>query len=173
MAAYYTETTRQWLTHDFPLFSAEFRHRDGEWRREQVSQVLAVRITSFGGLLDKLAPGAALTRPDFQLVLFKTRSRLSFLRYMIGVWTNRPYTRPDVEILPCTECRCLALEEAVGARPSTVGAEPSTIDHRPSTPISAEADGELLGTLPVSVFMSNETVNLLVPATARAATAVL
>jgi diacylglycerol kinase family enzyme len=173
MAAYYTETTRQWLTHDFPLFTAEFRHRDGEWRREQVSQVLAVRITSFGGLLDKLAPGAALTRPDFQLVLFKTRSRMSFLRYMIGVWRHRPYSRPDVEILPCTECRCLALEEAVGHRPSAIGAEPSAIGHRPSTPIYAEADGELLGTLPVSIFMSNETVNLLVPATAPAATAVL
>jgi diacylglycerol kinase family enzyme len=158
MAAYYTETTRQWLTHDFPLFTAEFRHRDGEWRREPVSQVLAVRITSFGGLLDKLAPGAALTRPDFQLILFKTRSRLPFLRYMISVWRSRPYTRPDVEILSATECRCLPLE---------------TGNQKLETRIFAEADGELLGTLPVSVSMSNETVNLLVPATAPAATAVL
>ena len=158
MAAYYTESTRQWLTHDFPLFTAEFRHHAGEWRREPVSQVLAVRITSFGGLLDKLAPGAALTRPDFQLVLFKTRSRLSFLRYLIGVWINRPYSRPDIEVLPATECRCLALE---------------TGNRKLETRIYAEADGELLGTLPVSIFMSNETVNLLVPATAPAATAVL
>ena len=129
--------------------------------------MLAIRITSFGGLLDKLAPGAALTRPDFQLVLFKTRSRLSFLRYMIGVWTHRPYSRPDIEILPATECRCL-LDDCDGLgyreRPST-----STIE----TPIYAEADGELLGTLPVSLSMSKETVNLLVPATAPAATAVL
>ena len=158
MAAYYLETTRQWLTHDFPLFTAEFRHKDGEWRREQVSQVLAVRITSFGGLLDKLAPGAALTRPDFQLVLFKTRSRLPFLRYMIGVWTNRPYSRPDIEILPATECRCLPLEAG---------------SQKPKNRIYAEADGELLGTLPVSISMSNQTVNLLVPATAPAAFAVL
>jgi diacylglycerol kinase (ATP) len=160
MAAYYTEMTRQWLTHDFPLFIAEFRHCAGEWRRESVSQVLAVRITSFGGLLDKLAPGAALTRPDFQLVLFKTRSRLSFLRYLIGVWTNRPYSRPDIEILPATECRCLPIDDG--------GRSPSSAKR-----IFAEADGELLGTLPVSISMSNETVNLLVPATAPAATAVL
>jgi diacylglycerol kinase family enzyme len=158
MAAYYAESTRQWLTHDFPLFTAEFRHRDGAWRREQVSQVLAVRITSFGGLIDKLAPGAALTRPDFQLVLFKTRSRLSFLRYLIGVWANRPYSRSDIEILPATECRCLPLEAG---------------SQKLGTRIFAEADGELLGTLPVSIFMSNETVNLLVPATAPAATAML
>ncbi len=158
MAAYYAESTRQWLTHSFPLFTAEFRHQNGEWRREQVSQVLAVRITSFGGLLDKLVPGAALTRPDFQLVLFKTRSRISFLRYMMGVWTNRPYSRPDIEILPATECRCVPLE--TGSR-------------NPETRIYAEADGELLGTLPVSLSMSNETVNLLVPTTATAGTAVL
>ena len=160
MAAYYAESTRQWLTHSFPLFTAEFRHQNGAWRREQVSQVLAVRITSFGGLLDKLAPGAALIRPDFQLVLFKTRSRISFLRYMMGVWTNRPYSRPDIEILPATECRCFPID--AGAR------SPSSAKN-----IYAEADGELLGTLPVSIFMSNETVNLLIPATASAGTAVL
>jgi diacylglycerol kinase (ATP) len=166
MAAYYTESTRQWLTHDFPLFTVEFRHHGGEWRREQVSQVLAVRITSFAGLLGKLAPGAALTRPDFQLVLFKTRSRLSFLRYMIGVWSGHPYSGSEIEIVPSTECRCLPLLQTINRRPSTV-------DRRLPPRIYAEADGELLGTLPVSVFMSNETVNLLVPATARAATAVL
>lgn len=158
MAAYYTESTRQWLRHSFPLFTAEFRYQQGSWRREQVSQVLTVRITHFGGLLDRLAPGAVLTRPDFQLVLFKTRSRLSFLRYMMGVWTRRPYSRADVESLPATECRCLPLE---------------TRNQKPETRIYAEADGELLGTLPVSFSMSNETVNLLVPDTAARGSAVL
>ncbi len=158
MAAYYTESTRQWLTHAFPLFTAEFRDRQGQLRREQVSQVLAIRITRFGGLLGRLAPGAALARPDFQLVLFKTRSRLAYLRYMMGVWTNRPYSRPDIEILPCTECRCLPLE---------------TGNRKLETRIYTEADGELLGTLPVSLAMSQETVNLLVPRTAGQNSAVL
>ena len=160
MAAYYTESTRQWLTHDFPLFTAEIRDAGGQWRREQVSQVLAVRITRFAGLLGRLVPGAALIRPDFQVVLFKTRSRMTFLRYMMGVWTNRPYARPDIEVLPSTDCRCLPLDGAVGGRPSTIG-------HRPSTRIYAEADGELLGSLPVSLTMSDKTVNLLVPRTSQ------
>ncbi|MBZ5567553.1 MAG: hypothetical protein LAN64_06845 [Acidobacteriia bacterium] len=158
MAAYYAESTRQWLTHDFPLFTAEFRYQDGDLRREQVSQVLAVRITSFGGLLDKLAPGAALIRPDFQLVLFKTRSRMSFLRYMMGVWTNRPSAQSDIEILPSTECRCLPLE---------------TRNRKLETRIYAEADGELLGTLPVTITMSGESVKLLVPRAAASKSAVL
>jgi YegS/Rv2252/BmrU family lipid kinase len=158
MAAYYMETTRQWLTHDFPLFTAEFRQAGGEWRREQVSELLAIRITYFGGLMGRLVPGAALVRPDFQLVLFKTRSRVSFLRYMTCVWSNRPYLRPDIEILPATECRCLTLE---------------TGNRKLETRIYAEADGELLGTLPVSLSMSDKTVNLLVPRTAAAKFAVL
>lgn len=158
MAAYYAESTRQWLRHSFPLFTAEFRYRDAPWRREQVSEVLAVRITHFGGLLDQLAPGAELTRPDFQLVLFKTRSRFSFLRYMMGVWTRRPYASSYIENLRATECRCLPLE---------------TGNREPETHIYAEADGELLSTLPVSFYMSNETVNLLVPRTAPRKSAVL
>jgi YegS/Rv2252/BmrU family lipid kinase len=149
MAAYYTESTRQLLTHDFPLFTAEFRDTGGQWRREQVSQVLAIRITRFAGLLGRLAPGAALIHPHFQLVLFKTRNRIAFLRYMMGVWANRPYSRPDVEILPCTECR--SFQAAVDGQPST------------ASRIYAETDGELLGTLPASLTMSDKTVNLLVP----------
>jgi diacylglycerol kinase family enzyme len=160
MAAYYAEATRQWLTHSFPLFTAEFRGPDGQTRREQVSQVLAIRITWFGGLLRNLAPGAALIRPDFQLVLFKTRSRLSFLRYMMGVWTNRPYAGPDIEILPATECRCSEIDN----RQSAIGN---------SVRIYAEGDGELLGTIPVSIAMSNETVNLLIPRTAASSSAML
>ena len=120
--------------------------------------MLAVRITWFGGLLRKLAPGAALIRPDFQLVLFKTRSRLSFLRYMVGVWTNRPSAQSDVEIVAATECRCLPLE---------------TRNQKLETRIYAEVDGELLGTLPVTITMSGETVNLLVPRTAASKSAVL
>jgi diacylglycerol kinase family enzyme len=160
MAAYYAESTRQWLRHSFPLFTAEFRHQQGPWRSAQVSQVLAIRITRFAGLLSRLAPGASLSRPDFQLVLFKTRSRLAFLRYMMGVWTNRLYSRPDVESLPATECRCFPIAD--GAR------SPSSAKR-----IYAEADGEVLGTLPVSFTMSNQAVNLLVPATASTQNAVL
>lgn len=158
MAAYCAEATRQWLTYSFPLFTAEFCDSDGQPRREQVSQVLAIRITWFGGLLRNLAPGAALIRPGFQLVLFKTRSRFSFLRYMMGVWSGHPYSGSEIEIVPSTECRCLPLE---------------TGNQNLETRICAEADGELLGTLPVSLAMSNEIVNLLIPRTAAPKSAVL
>ncbi len=147
MAAYYFESTRQWLTHDFPLFTANFRSGEGEWRREQVSQILAIRISRFGGLISKLAPGASLASNDFQLVLFKTRSRVSFLRYMLSVWSERRYNRRDIEVISATECRCTP-----PGRSSRVS-------------IYAEADGEVLGTLPVTMTVTGDTVNLLIPGT--------
>jgi diacylglycerol kinase family enzyme len=130
-----------------------------------VSQVLAIRITRFAGLLAKLAPGASLANPDFQLVLFKTRDRLPFLRYMMSVWTNRRYSGPDIEVLPTTECRCYPLE--TGNRKLETG------NWKPETRVFAEADGELLGTLPVAITMSNETVNLLMPRAAAEKSAIL
>ena len=151
MAAYYTESTRQWLTNSFPLFNVEFRDEQGRQRSEQVSQLLAIRITWFGGLLRRLAPGAALERDDFTLVLFKTRRRMRYLQYMIGVWQDRGGPVPDVEIVHSREVRCLPLEAT---------------DRQPAHRIYAEADGELLGMLPVSLSMTAETVDLLVPSTA-------
>ncbi len=152
MAAYYTESTRQWLTHSFPLFTVEFCDQ-GRIRREQVSQVLGIRIAYFGGLLRFLAPGADLFGSDMRLVLFKTRRRLSYLRYMMGVWLDRPSALPDVEIISATECRCLPSPETSAGKT------------QPCAPprIYAEADGELLGTLPVSLSMTSTAIDILVP----------
>jgi diacylglycerol kinase family enzyme len=166
MAAYYAESTRQWLTHDFPLFTAEFRQGSGDLRREQVSQVLAIRIAWFGGLLGCLAPGADLIRPDFQLVLFKTRSRMAYLRYMAGVWTGRVRSSSHIEILPSTECRCFLADDSIDV-PSAAPSGPPAIDRRPPMRIYSESDGELLGTLPVALSMSDKTVNLLFPRAAH------
>jgi diacylglycerol kinase family enzyme len=48
-----------WVTHSFPLFDAAFVEREGQApRTEKVSQLLAVRIRDFGGVLRYLAPGA-------------------------------------------------------------------------------------------------------------------
>ncbi|MGI9103261.1 MAG: diacylglycerol/lipid kinase family protein [Terriglobales bacterium] len=154
MAAYLWETTRQWLTHEFPLFFAEFKDEAGVLRREQVSQVLAIRIANFGGPLRRLAPGADLARRDFHLVLFKSRRRAVFLRYMLGVWAGRPSTLPDVVVVPSAECHCF-LSENGDAR------------------IYAEVDGEVLGRIPVTLTMTEQTVNLLVPRARARKTAVL
>ena len=147
MAAYYTEATRQWLTHPLSMFTVEFRDVQGNLRRERISQALAVRITRFGGMVGRLTPSAALHRNDFALLLFKTRSRTRFLQYMIGVWLDRHWPVHDVEIVHATEARAFL--------------EPG--DEKPGARVYVEADGELLGTLPAAVNMTSETIHLLVP----------
>ena len=143
MAAYYGEAWRQWFTYAYPLFEVEFV-ADGQRRREFVSQVLAIRVEWFGGFLRRLVPGASLHRDDLRLLLVKSRRRWPYLRYMAGVQLNRAWLGRDTELVYATELTCRALPDA-----------PSRI--------YAEADGELLSTLPVSISMTSSTVKLLVP----------
>lgn len=141
MAAYYAEAWRQWFRYPYPLFEVEFREGD-RVRREQVSQVLAIRIEWMGGLLRRLAPGASIERDDLRLVLMKSRRRWPYLRYITGVQLNRSWLGSEIELVYATQLTCRMLD-------------PSRI--------FAEADGELLSTLPVTIAMTDATVNLLLP----------
>ena len=147
MLAYYVESTRQWATHSFPEFHVEYRDLEtGAMRSSVATQVLAIRITYFGGMLRRLAPGAALRRNDLRLVVFRTRSRLRYLRYMWNVFRDRDQPIADVDFAYTDRVVCTPLPGAL------------------ATPrIYAEADGELLGRLPVEARLSGATVNLLVP----------
>jgi diacylglycerol kinase family enzyme len=148
VSAYYAEALRVWATHSYPAFEAEFNDcATGELRREIVTQVLAVRIANFGGLLRRLAPGAALRRHDLRLVLFKTGARLTYLHYMTRVFCGLPGPVPGVELVNSTrlECRHLQAGQPV----------------RQSCRIYAEADGELLGLLPTTVEVVPGAVRLL------------
>lgn len=142
MTAYYAEAWRQWLTYSFPLFEIEFLD-NGRVRRERVTQVLAIRIEWFGGFLRRLAPGASLLRDDLRLVLVKSRRRWPYVRYVTGLQFGKAWVGNDIELVSTTEFTCRALEG--------------------SGRIFAEADGELLSTLPVTVKMTTDTVNLLAP----------
>lgn len=141
MMAYYAQAWRQWLTYPFPEFEIEFS-AGGSKRRERVTQVLAIRIEWFGGFLRRLAPGASLFRDDLRLVMIKSRRRWPYVKYVTGIQFNRSWTGDDIELAYATEFSC---------RPLTDGR------------IYAEADGELLGTLPVTIRMTQESINLLVP----------
>lgn len=150
MGAYYAEALRLWLTHDLGRFEAEFTDaRTGEMRREAVSQALGVRITHFGGVLRRLAPGAALRRNDVQLVLFKTSSRLPYLMYILRSLAGGRWRVPGVELAHSTRLICRPLGEGNGSSASS---------H-----VYVEADGEVLGRLPVELTVVPSALTLLVP----------
>jgi diacylglycerol kinase (ATP) len=143
MAAYYVKATHLWLTHKMPHFSVEVAG-EGLSHPVEVTQLLAVRIQEFGGVLRQLAPEATLERDDLRLVLFRTRSRLAYLGYIVRGLLGRRWKIPgiDLEHSTAVNCRPLAVE---------------------SSRILIEADGELLGTLPARISVIPGAVSILAP----------
>lgn len=146
MAAYYAKATHVWFTHPLEAFQAEFRMQNGQVQKATVSELLAVRISQFGGVLRAFAPGASLSRNDMRLVLFKTRNRLRYLQYILRAALGRGWTVPGIELF-------------------STGAASCRISHQddPKRRIYVEADGELVGTVPAELSIVPAALTLLVP----------
>jgi YegS/Rv2252/BmrU family lipid kinase len=144
-ALYLVEAFRVWATSPFPLFVVEFTV-DGiaERRVEEVSQLLAVRVRSFGGVLRKLAPGATLRNHTLSLMAFKTRSRLRYMSFLLAVVAGRHTFSKQVELLEAVAVECRTRNGS-------------------KTTVYVEADGEVLGTLPARLEVARETLTLLIP----------
>jgi diacylglycerol kinase (ATP) len=140
MLAYYLKALHLWLTHEMKFFDVEFVTAAGQPARVSVSELLAVRITNFGGILRELAPGASILRNDVRLVLFKTDNRWSYLRYVIRGMIGAQWKVRDIELESVDKVTCLADEE-----------------------IHVEADGDLLGTLPAEISVLADGFTILQP----------
>lgn len=145
---YLVEAFRIWASHPFPLFEASFASGSGIPRVEHASQLLAVRVRSFGGALGRLAPGASLHSQNLALLAFKTRSRFRYMLFLLAVLAARQTFRREVELIYADSVEC---------RPANGF----------SSPIYVEADGEVLGHLPVRIEVAAETLTLLVPPNAE------
>jgi diacylglycerol kinase (ATP) len=147
MTAYYLKATHVWFTHPLETFQAEYQtEAGGELRRESVSELLAVRISQFGGVLRAFAPGASLSRPDLRLVLFQTRSRLRYLQYIMRAALGRAWTVPGIELQNASAVTC------------KIGQSDD-----PKRRIYVEADGELVGTVPAELSVIPDALTLLQP----------
>lgn len=146
MAAYYAKATHLWLTHGMEFFQARVFSSDGAAPDEiTISELLAVRITQFGGVLRELAPGASLWRDDMRLVLFRTHSRVRYLQYILrGLlgWTGNV---GGIELRHASRVLCDYLPGGSARR------------------IHVETDGELAGTLPAEISMVPNALTILVP----------
>jgi diacylglycerol kinase (ATP) len=145
MAAYYSEAVRLFLTHRFQRFEVEWSDRHGEPRHVPVTQIMAVRLRQFGGILRWLAPDAALESNELQLVLFRTASRASYCLYLLRALLEQRWKTPGVDLVCARQAVCRA------------------IAGEPASNIYAQADGELLGGLPVRFSTVERALTLLVP----------
>lgn len=144
---YMVEAFRIWMGHSFPLFRMSFTTSDGQLRVIEASQLLAVRIRSFGGALGQLAPGATLHAQSLCLVAFRTRNRLHYLRFLLAVLAKRHTFSNEVELIQAAAVDC----------------KPITTDES----VFVEADGDLLGSLPARIEIAAQTLTLLIPPHAR------
>lgn len=148
-ALYVFEAVRIWATHPFPLFEMRARRAgSGAETRAEISQLLAVRVRSFGGALGELAPGASVHSAFLSLITFRTRSRYRYLQFLLAAVVGRQQFAHGVELVEAEE---VALHARNGAKKR----------------IWVEADGEVLGELPARMEMAAETLRLLVPQGAR------
>ena len=148
-ALYMVEAFRVWATHPFPLFEATFTSNGSEAPRVvEASQLLAVRVRSFGGVLRELVPGATLRTGSLQLLAFKTRSRFRFLRFLLAVLFRRHTFSAEIELLEVSQVQCRARKDSTAR-------------------LFVEADGEVLGTLPVRIDVVPQALTLLIPPNAQ------
>jgi diacylglycerol kinase family enzyme len=112
----------------------------------EVTELMAVRIRNFGGVVQEIAPGASLDRDDMRLVFARTASRLAYLAWVTRGLLRLRWRIPGVELAHSTKVSCEYL--------------PSNDDNKR---IYVEADGELLGMLPAEITVVPDALTVLAP----------
>jgi len=143
MAAYYAKAWQLWFSHRMTRFAVHVA--DEDQKRVGVTEMLAVRIRNFGGVLRELAPGASLERDELRVVLCQTDSRFSYLLYVTRALLGVGWNVPGVELFSSTAVRCDYDPAGSGEK------------------VYVEADGELVGTLPAEVTMVPDALTILRP----------
>ena len=154
MAAYYAKAWHLWFSYPMTRFLIEFAETgSGIKQRVDVTELMAVRIRNFGGVLQELAPGASLDRDDARIVYCRTASRLAYLLYVTRGLLRRNWKVSGIELAHSTRVQCEHLP-APGSGDTDLPAQPK---------IYVEADGELLGTLPAEITMAPNALTILAP----------
>ena len=148
MTAYYAKAWRLWFTYRMRRFSTEYIETGTDERRSaHVTELMAVRIRNFGGVLQEFVPGASLDRDDLRLVICRTASRAAYLAYVTRGLLRQKWTIPGIDLVHSSRVSCQYLPDPANAAPRQK--------------IYAQADGELLGTLPVEMTIVQDALTLL------------
>lgn len=145
MAAYYAKAWHMWFNYHMTRFRVEYSEVGSDATKSaDVTELLAVRIRNFGGVVRELAPGASLDRNDMRLVFARTASRTAYLAYVTRGLLGANWSIPGVELAHATKASCSTLE---------------SVPRR----IYVEADGELIGRLPAEISVVPDALTLLAP----------
>ena len=145
MAAYYLKAWHLWATHRMRRFDVEYANGSGQKHRANLTELLAVRIRFFGGVLRELVPGASLGCGQLRAVMCRTGSRNAYLQYVAGALLGKRWNIEGIDVVSCSEVVCQLAEQS-------------------SNRVYVEADGELLGRLPARLTMVPDALSVLAPA---------
>jgi YegS/Rv2252/BmrU family lipid kinase len=149
MAAYYAKAWHLWFTYAMTRFQAEYiESNSNQPQRANLTELLGVRIRNFGGVLRELAPDASLDRNDLRLILCRTASRAAYLSYVTRSLLGLHWRVPGIDLVHASRAVCEYLPAASDAQ---------------QTKIYVEADGELIGTLPVEITIAPNALTILSP----------
>ena len=152
MAAYYAKAWHLWLSYPMTRFRVEFAETGSDAPRQvDVTEMMAVRIRNFGGVLQELAPGASLERNDLRVVFCCTSSRWSYLLYVTRGLLRQAWNVPGIDLAYSSRVSCASLGGSNSPGPG------------PQQKVYVETDGELVGTLPVEITVVPDALTLLVP----------
>jgi diacylglycerol kinase (ATP) len=150
MTAYYAKAWNLWFTYPMTRFMIEYLENESNVPKQaDITELLAVRIRNFGGVVQELAPGASLDRDDMRLVFARTASRLAYLGYVIRCLLRQKWSIPGIDLVSSIKVSC-----------SYKASSSTSENHRR---IYVEADGDLLGTLPAEITIVPDALTLLAP----------
>lgn len=152
-SVYYLAGFKLLFLHEFIPFRARITLLDGSVRSEEVLEVVAMRVSSFGKWLRRWRPGGALDRDHLQVITLKPSSRWAMFSYVLSALFRG--TEADVQ------SRSARIEFV---RAAHVRCEP--LDNGPSR-IRAQADGEVLGGMPFEISIIPHALTLLMPPVSR------
>ncbi len=149
MTAYYAKAWNLWFTYAMTRFAANYVETGNDApQHAEVTELMAIRIRNFGGVVQELAPGASLDRDDMRLVFARTASRLAYLAWVTRGLLRRRWAIPGIDLAHSTSVSCEYLPAS---------------SPQQSRRIYVEADGELLGTLPAEIKVAPNALTLLAP----------
>lgn len=153
MGAYYAKAWHMWFTYPMTRFHVAYSEPgDDLTKNADVTELMAVRIRNFGGVVREFAPGASLERNDVRLILCHTAHRLAYLAYVTRCLLGTSWKIPGIELAHAVKASCAYVETKAG------GAQQK---------IYVEADGELIGSLPAEMTVVPDALTLLAPKSSK------
>ncbi len=149
MAAYYVKAWHMWFSYPMTRFLVNYLETGGQAEKTaNVTELLAVRIRHFGGVIRELAPGASLDRNDMRLIFCHTARRIDYLAYVTRSLLGAAWKIRGIELANCTRATCEYAETSkAGLRQN----------------VYVEADGELVGKLPAEISIVPDALTILAP----------